>query len=60
MLCEIFKNNTDLLRSKIDTKIINELIKLIEFDGRNSKPLDFFLTIIKEKQGDKHKFLFEN
>ena len=44
LLCAIFENNSHLLQ-KVDEKLIDRLLSLIENEGRQSKFLDFFIAI---------------
>ena len=43
LLCTIFENNHELLE-KVDEKLIERFLNLIENEGRQAKFLDFFIV----------------
>ena len=47
LLCAIFENNHSLLQ-KVDEKLIDKLLNLIENEGRQAKFLEFFIVILKK------------
>lgn len=47
LLCAIFENNQSLLQ-KVDEKLIDKLLNLIENEGRQAKFLDFFIVFRTE------------